>query len=190
MTIQTKLYTADEFWDYCASLPDGKRAELVRGEIVEMAAAGGEHGVLALWLGARMVVSVDAHDLGKVLGTDTGFVLSTNPDVVREPDIAFLSKARLATTPVTPEFPRGAPDLAVEIISPGDTASEVQEKVAEYFAAGVRLVWAVYPRNKTVNVHYPNGITRRLDIDDALDGEDVIPGFQLPLRDLFKPIES
>lgn len=189
MATETKRYTADEFWDLCAHLPDGRRYELVDGELVEMSPTGGEHGGLAIWLGSLLVPFIRARGLGRVVGTDTGFILSTNPDRVRALDIGFLSRERWPG-PLPKKFIPIAPDLAVEVVSPGDTASEIQEKVIEYLQAGTRLVWVLYPSNRTVNVFPTDGAPRLLDIHGVLDGGDVLPGFQLSVRELFEGAES
>lgn len=176
-----KQMTADEF----ARLPDalGKQ-ELVRGEVVVNRPPSEEHAVMQLDLGARMLAHAKAHRLGRVM-TEAGFLLRTGPDVVRLPDVAFI-----ATDRFPPGAPRlghiaGYPDLAVEILSAGDTQMDVDEKVEEYLDAGTRLVWVVNPRTRTIRVHLPNRSAQTLRGADVLSGGDVFPGFSVRLDELF-----
>lgn len=165
-------------------LPDhGRRRELVKGELIEIAPVGVEHGDLAALILTRLRTYVEARRLG-LAATEIGFFLEHAPDTVRAPDVCFISAARLP--PGRQEgFFEGAPDLAVEVISPGDVAAEVESEVQDYLAHGARLVWVVHPRTRTVTVYYSDGSARVLHIGDTLEGEDVIPGFQLALADLF-----
>lgn len=165
---------------------DGYRYELVRGELRRMSPVNRTHGRVALRLGAALLQIVERDGLGEVY-VKVGFVLEHDPDTVRGPDVSFVSAARLAALLDKEGFLDLAPDLAVEVVSPGDTATEVQEKVDDYLARGTRLVWIVYPARRSVLVYRADGSTQRLREDDALDGEEVIPGFRLPLRELFRP---
>jgi Uma2 family endonuclease len=173
--------TAEELFE----LPDdGMRHELVEGELRTMAPAGFDHGRLALRIGARILDHVEQHRLGEVLAAETGFVLGRAPDTVRAPDAAFVAADRV------PErgrrgFAELAPDLVVEVVSPSDRASEVAEKAAMWLDAGVRLVWIVDPQARLAAVHHPGGLVTVLREDGVLDGEDVLPGFRLPLAPLF-----
>ena len=118
-----------------------------------MAPAGNEHGSIAAVFTGLLIVHVRAQKLGKVYAAETGFKLSTDPDTVRAPDVAFISQKRLDEVgPVRGYWP-GAPDLAVEVVSPGDLYTEVGEKVAEWLGEGSRMVVVVNPRNKQVLVH-------------------------------------
>ncbi len=173
------LITAEQLLEIAGD----RRVELVRGELVEMPAVGLKHirvvGVLVAWI----VSFVTERKLG-VAGPELGCILSRNPDVVRAPDIAFISAARLGSA--DPEgFFAGAPDLAVEVISPTDKVSEVQEKIREYLAAGARLVWLVDPRSETVTAYRPNGDAHVYSGNDEVPGEDVLPGFSFRPADLF-----
>ena len=118
--------------------------------------------------------------------TEIGFVLTDDPDTVRAPDLAFIRNERLPAAEVEHRYFRGAPDLAVEVTSPNDSYSEVREKVAEWLEHGTRRVIVVDPRRRNVTVHRPDGTVTDLGIDDTLDGEDVVPGWQLAIRDLFR----
>ncbi len=180
-SVKTKtLLTADDLW----RMPrDGRRYELVKGELVEMTPVGPRHGAIARRLGAKLGEFADAHQLGETM-VETGFCLERQPDTVRAPDVSFLSKER-----VPPEdhegYVPGAPDLAVEIVSPGDRDTDIQDKVMDYLAHGTRLVWVVRPRQRTVTVYRPDGTVRLLRETDTLDGEDVVPGFSLLVGELF-----
>ena len=122
-----------------------------------------------------------AKDLGIVCTGDTGFLLATDPDLVRAPDVGFVKRERVVRT--HKYFP-GAPDLAVEVISPGDSYSEVNEKVAMWLAHGTEEVWVADPRRQTVQV-FRKGTEVTLNKDDEIDGGDLLPGFRLPLGKIF-----
>jgi Uma2 family endonuclease len=123
--------------------------------------------------------------LGKVL-MPTGFRLQTNPDTVREPDVAFISRQRLPSSAAGSRgFLQSAPDLAVEVISPTDRQAAVRAKVVQYLESGVRMVWTVDPRRETVTVHRPSGEPVTLRDGDVLDGGDVVPGFSCDIRRIF-----
>jgi Uma2 family endonuclease len=180
MSDPARLVTAEELFDYS----DVKHLELVRGVPRVSEPPGGVHGRLAMRLGGRLDEYVNRLGLGTVL-VEAGYVLEREPDTVRGPDISFLSITRLPPDRIPEQFIPGAPDLAVEILSPGDSWSEIEAKVREYLAGGVRLVWLVDPRERRVTVRYPDRPPRTLATDGVLDGEDVVPGFSLPLEDLF-----
>ncbi len=116
---------------------------------------------------------------------ESGFLLASQPDTVRGPDISFAAAERVPSEGLPEGFFPGAPDLAVEIVSPGDTDVEVQDKVMDYLTHGTRRVWVVRPRQQTVTVHRPDGTARLLQGKDVLDGEDVVPGFTFLLQELF-----
>jgi Uma2 family endonuclease len=173
--------TAEELFE----LPDdGLRHELVEGELRTMTPAGFQHGDVALELAFHVKAFVREHGLGKVLAAETGFVLGRAPDTVRAPDVAFVRSDRV---PAGRErrFAELAPDLVAEVTSPADRVAEVNAKVGQWLDAGVRLVWVVDPETEVVVVHHPDGLARVLRGDDVLDGGDVLPGFRLPLPELF-----
>jgi Uma2 family endonuclease len=162
---------------------DGRKYELVNGRLRVSEPPGVPHGYLQLRLGARLTAVVEAAMLGVVF-VEGGVVLRRGPDTVRGPDVAFVAHARMPD-PLAPGYFEGAPDLAIEIVSPGDAAWEVAEKVEEYLAAGTHLVWVVDPKNRIVVVHTPERVARVLRLADTLDGGDVVPGFRLTLAELF-----
>ena len=173
------LMTAEQLLE----MADSRRLELVRGELVELAPIGEEHwdivGQLTHWIRAF----VNERKLGRA-GPELGCILSRNPDVVRAPDVAFISKTRLQPRRGKGFF-AGAPDLAVEIISPADKAGEVQEKIHEYLASGTRLVWLVDPQSETVTAYYPSRDAHIYSGQEEVSGEDVLPGFSFRPADLF-----
>ena len=128
---------------------NGRRLELVKGKIYEMAPAGGRHGGVANTIGTLLGTHVRNHKLGVVFAAETGFILSRAPDTVRAPDAAFVSADRLPSDGLPDGFLELAPDLVVEVVSPNDRPSEVREKVAEWLEAGTRMVIVLYPSTQT-----------------------------------------
>jgi Uma2 family endonuclease len=159
------------------------RCELVRGELRRMIPSGGEHGRIA----GKLTCAVGNHVMSRHLGTfyaaETGFILSRDPDTVRAPDVAFTGTERAA--PAVRGFVPAAPDLAVEVLSPDDRPGYVREKVAEWLEAGTRAVWVVDPRERTVTVHEPPHTPSVRGETESLRGGDVLPGFELAVRDIF-----
>ncbi|MBV9470604.1 MAG: Uma2 family endonuclease [Abitibacteriaceae bacterium] len=176
------LMTADEF--FTMSFPDG-RAELIQGEVFQMSPAGGEHGTLAMRLGGRLFAYVETHKLGEVCAAETGFIIARNPDTVRAPDTAFISNERLTGVTRPKKFWPFAPDLAVEVVSPGDTAEEIEQKVKDWFSGGTRLVWIAYPSSQTIHIYHSAISVQILQKGDVLTGDDVVPGFSCAVADIF-----
>lgn len=181
--VEAGTMTIEEFW----RLPEEElwRQELVRGSVVREPLAGGEHGRVAASVAVSMVTFVRARGLGVVLAGDPGFILSNAPPTVRGPDVAFVARSRIPSGGVPEQFFPGPPDLAVEIVSPSNTAAEIQEKVLDYLAAGTREVWVVYPRTRTVAVHRTPREALLLGEGEALDGGEVLPGFRCPVEEVF-----
>jgi Uma2 family endonuclease len=174
--------TADELW----RLPDdGQRHELVAGELRTIAPSSGKHGWVGSNVSAPLAQYVRAHKLGLVFQAETGFLLAREPDTVRAPDVAFVRRERALAVGDREGYWPGAPDLAVEVVSPHDRYTEVDDKVAEWLAHGALMVLVVNPRRHTVAVHRPGQAVRVLTESDVLDGEDVVPGWTLPVRDVF-----
>ena len=176
--------TAEEFYDLCAG--NDARLELVRGKVVELSPVWARHGMLNARLSRVIGGFVFDRQIGEYF-LNTGFILSQGPDEVRGPDQAFVSNERMAAFP-PPErgFWAVAPDLVVEIVSPGDTAEELNQKVSEYLAVGVRLIWVFYPKTEVVQVYRSPVSLEILHGDETLRGEDVLPGFELPLEQVWK----
>lgn len=154
----------------------------MRGQVVREPPAGFQHGRIAVQIAALLHAFVRGHDLGEVVGAETGFVLSDEPPTVRAPDVAFVAHGRLASDPVG--FAPLAPDLAVEIVSPSNTLSEIQDKVIDYLEAGSRLVWVVDPCTRTVTTYRSREEIRLLTEDEEIAGEPVLPGFGLRVSEL------
>ena len=172
------LMTAEEF----AALPeDGRRYELVGGRLIEVSPSSSRSSILARRLGTRIDLYATEHNLGVVGDADWGMRLTDRPDSVRAPDIGFVRAERIPTEGIPAGFWPGPPDLALEVISPSDRFSDVMAKVDEYLAAGTRLVWLFDPERRTVRGFRAGGSSFQLGADGVLSGEDVLPGFELPL---------
>ncbi len=178
----TKPVTADEL---LAMPDDGYRYELVEGELRRMSPAGDEHGQVGMELAIPLGSHVKKNKLGKLYLAETGFLIRTNPDTVRAPDIAFVRMERIKQTPGIKGYRVGAPDLAVEVVSPGDTVNEVEDKVAEWLEVGARMVWVVSPKLHTVTVYRSLTDIVTLTAKDKLDGGEVVPGFQMNVAEIF-----
>ena len=182
MSTTTQLMSAEELF----MMPDDDfRYDLVKGELRKMSPAGSEHGSIALRPGAALYQYVEENNLDEVFGAETGFKLASNPDTVRAPDIAFVREERIPETGIPQKFWDGAPDLAVEVVSPGDSFDEVEEKINDYLSAGTRAVWVISPKRRTVSIHRAGVKTMTLTENDTLDGQDVIPRFQYSVAKLF-----
>ena len=154
----------------------GKWTELVRGVLRVSEPPGTLHGIVAMRLSYRIAHHVYAHQLGEVASQDTGFQIASDPDTVRAPDVAFISNERMSAVRAR-GYAAGAPDLAVEILSPGDRPAEVLEKIADWLRAGVRLVWVIDMERCVARVHRADGSIGLVPQDGELAGEDVLPGF-------------
>lgn len=183
-TTETRLLTAE---DLLRLYGEGVRGELIRGVLCETMAAGQRHGKIVLKLGAALTNFVDPQELGTLVGSDSGVLIERDPDTVREPDIAFTSAERLPLGEELDGYAEVVPDLVIEVASPSDSRREVNDKAEMWLRHGVRLVWAVHPDTRTVDVHRPDAPVAILDEDDALDGLDVLPGFTCPLGPVFGP---
>ena len=172
-----RYMTADELLRN--PIPD-KRTELVRGRLVVREPAGAPHGWVAAQLTGELFCFLRETPLGEVYAAETGFTLHRHPDTVRAPDVAFVTAARVPLLG-TDGFGEVAPDLVVEVLSPDDRKGMVATKVGHWLGAGARLVWVIDPRKHTAVVHRADGSTTSLARDGVLDGEDVLPGFSLPL---------
>lgn len=192
MAVQPKGMTIDEFWDQYA----GRPYELVGGipVLIDSARdsagkdAGGVptgylHGAVEHLVSRRLGDFVEANRLGVVVTGEAGFQLG--PDELRGADVAFIQQARLSAIKEPGKYIPFAPDLAVEVVSPGDTASEVQKKIDLYLKAGTQLVWVIYPELRRVTMFDAQGRVELLTDSSVLGGGNILPGLSIPVADLF-----
>lgn len=175
--------TADELLHLEPATED-HHYELEEGELILVPPAGPVHGSVGSRIDRRIGSFVEAHQLGEVLVGDVGFKLGEH--TVRAPDVAFLTRDRLCETPMPVRgFYPGAPDLAVEVLSPDDSAGELLRKATRFIEAGTRLVWIVDPRRRVVTIIRRSGPIALVGEEGTLDGEDVLPGFRCKVVELF-----
>lgn len=155
--------------------------ELVRGELVPVTPPGGEHG--AVQVNAVVVLAVYARQVGGRVLTESGIYTAEGPDTVRGPDVLYFGPGRLSELPKA--YFRQAPELVVEIISPDDRSAEIETKVAEYLARGVRRVWLLYPGTRTLYVHGLGAQVLKLQTGAAVTDPEVLPGFTCQVADFF-----
>ena len=180
----TSLVTADELLQLPTGM--GKRYELVLGELRVMSPSSWQHGKVTGRLHGLIWRHVEENDLGVVFGAETGFRLSSDPDTVRAPDIAFIASSRILEQLPASGFWPGAPDLAVEVLSPGDRTGEVDEKIEAWLAAGTIAVWIVDPKLRTVTIYQSESDVDVRAMGETLDGGAVVPGFSCPVAELFR----
>jgi Uma2 family endonuclease len=175
------------------AMPDGEGYELVGGQLVERK-MGAESSSVAGELYFRLRGYCGEHQLGRPFVADVGYqCFAHDPGLVRKPDVSFVRQGRLLGDVAPKGWIRIVPDVAVEVVSPNDLAEEVEEKLADYRKARVSLVWVIYPEARVARIHRSNGPPAYLLEDDELSGEDVIPGFRCPLREILPrptPAES
>jgi Uma2 family endonuclease len=184
-TSDQKEWTDEAFM----ALPDdGHRYEIVNGELIDMGNSGALHGYLCSLLLSALMGYVLPKKLGVILDSSTAFKLKSGNK--RSPDIGFFAKERLkGLTELPTGFLEGAPDLVVEVLSPGNTVEEIHDKLVEYFENDTRLAWVIHPSEKYILVYRSaQEPDRLLKSIDTLDGEDVIPGFSFPITNLFQPL--
>lgn len=182
------LMTADEFFNS----PYAEGFELINGKIVSKNSGfeinnmptGARHGAVTDELESRLSYFVRENKLGKVFAAETGFILAEG--TVRGIDTDFVGNEKLAKFGIPEGFFPSAPDLAVEVISPGNSVEEIQDKVEQYLAAGTTLVWIIYPKRKMIHIHRQSNVIKVLRETDELDGEDVLPNFKVKLSEIFE----
>lgn len=185
MTIDAKFYTAEEYLEF-AQLPEneGKRFELIDGVIIEMPPSSKRNTVTAARIIRLVGTFVDDHDLGYVTGADGGFEIA--PKTVLQPDVGFIRKERV--TNLDGVTFAGAPDLAIEVISPSESPYDIRRKTDKYFDAGASMVINVFANDKVIQVWTLDGTGKHVEtygVDDVFNGGDVLPGFTLPVKQIF-----
>jgi Uma2 family endonuclease len=176
-----KLLTAD---DLLRLDGQGVRGELIRGALHERMPAGLRHGEVVAALLALLWMHIRPGRLGRVFGSDTGVILETNPDTVREPDVAFVSAERLPLDAEVDGYCPVAPDLVVEIKSPSDSEQEVDDKATMWLIHGVRMALMINPETGTIRVRRPDRPAALLSMDDTLDVGEVLLGFSCSVREI------
>ena len=174
-----KEWTADEFFHS----PLSQNHELIEGELVKTMSAGFIHGIIAQRIGRFIGNFAAENNLGEVAAAETGFILGEK--TYRGADSAFISNENLAKYGYPQGFFPTAPDIAIEVVSPSNTSEEMMEKVELYLQNGSRLVWVIYPQTKLIFVHRQSNVVSVLRENDTLEGEDVLPGFSIPVAALF-----
>lgn len=177
--------TIDEF--LVATLPEGK-SELVRGEVRLTPPAGASHGMAATTLVVALSVYVKERRLGYVFGDAVGYELTRFPHTVRVPDASFVRADRVPSDGLRPTLFKFPPDLAIEVLSPSETASSLEEKIRDYATSGTRLIWIVDPMRRTILTIPDDTPVSWLAEGDTLDGGTVIPGFSYPVAEVFEGI--
>lgn len=182
MSTTTQLFTAEQL----LRLPDdGSRRELVEGVLTKMPPTGFEHGAVTVNLTFLLTAHVRAGNLGVVLAAETGFKLASNPDTVLAADISFVRREEVERIGPTRKFWPGAPDLAVEVMSPDDGMRRTNEKAQMWLDHGARLVWAVNPKRREVYAYRPGEEVLVLSENDTLDGGEIVPGFRCRVGEIF-----
>jgi Uma2 family endonuclease len=181
MAIAT-LLTAHDFYTLPDSHPD---CELWRGVLRPVTRTSGGHGLVIFRLAAVLGPFVISRGLGACFSAGTGVVIERDPDTVLCPDTMFVARERLPKEGFGWWFLEMVPDLAVEVLSPSERAGAVRDKVALYLQRGVRTVWVIDPRRRTVRIHVPGKGETLLGEGDELAGGEVVPGFRCPVAWLF-----
>jgi Uma2 family endonuclease len=179
MATAAQITTADQLFE--ANLP---HCELIEGEIVKMSPAGFDHGSVAFRIAKVLSRFLEQRQLGIAVTAEAGFRIARDPDTVRVPDLAFVKADRVPSGRVKGFF-QGAPDLAIEVVSPNDRASEVMAKAQDWLQAGCLLVWVVDPETRTICIYGSRSEITVLSEADTLTGGDVLPGFAVPVAEIF-----
>ena len=180
MTSQTQM-TTSEFAAF--ALASDQRMELVDGEIITLSLVSLKHSRVVGKVLSRLTVWAE-NGAGGMVGTELGFNL--DPQTVRAADVYYISPENSVGMEDYDGFWDGAPDLAVEVVSPTERASDIEAKISDYLAAGTRLMWIIYPRTRTVHVIRPNEPRPVLNAADTLSAPDILPGFALSVATLFE----
>ena len=181
-TLGTKPITAEQLLEMDAK---GMRGELIRGVFCPTMSAGMKHGEIIVNLVMLLGAEIKPNRLGRLMASDSGVKVETDPDTVREPDIAYFSKERLPLDVEVLGYAEVAPELVVEVNSPSDSPRHMFDKARMWLDAGVRLVWVIWPETKMIEVHRPAQPVTTLRETDTLTGEDILPQFKVPIKDIF-----
>ena len=182
-TTKPKLLTAD---DLLRLDGQGVKGELIRGVLHEKVSSSIKHGKVVINVASELKGFVKPRRLGTIFGSDAGILLERDPDTVREPDVGFTLAERMPPDANIDGFTDIVPDLVVEVASPSDSRRAVAEKMQMWLAYGVRLVWVAWLNTRTIDVHPAGGPVTTLTEDDTLDGGAVLPGFAMPVREVFE----
>jgi Uma2 family endonuclease len=181
-TTSTALMTAEEL----LRLPRGEfRAELINGELKTMPLPGLPHGRITLRLAGPLAQFVQDNELGEAY-VETGFKLTSDPDTVLGPDVSFISKQRLEEVGEVKGYWPGPPDLAVEVLSPGDRPTKVKTKLSQWLGFGAKQVWIVDPKLWTVTIYRSLTDITTFTEGEYLEAPDLLPGFRISLERLFR----
>jgi Uma2 family endonuclease len=170
------------------AMPDGKSYELVGGQLEER-----QMGIESSWVAGRILVRLgqfsEEHKLGWALPADSGYqCFPHDPGMVRKPDASFVKTGRFPGDVLPKGWAKVTPDLVVEVLSPNDLVYKLEEKLSDYRKVGVPLIWVINPESRTVMVYRRDGSISRSQEDDELSGEDVVPGFRCPIREILPPL--
>ena len=181
-TLGTEPITAEQLLKMDAK---GMRGELIRGVFCPTMSAGMKHGEIVVNLVMLLGAEIKPNRLGRLMASDSGVKVETDPDTVREPDIAYFSRDRLALDADVPGYAEVPPDLVVEVVSPSDSVRGTNDKARMWINTGVQLVWVIWPETKMIEVHRPAQPVTTLRETDTLTGENILPQFTVPVKDIF-----
>ena len=181
----TQHLSGDDLMQVCAENPD-KRFELIEGQLIEMPPTGIEHGHIGGNAYFLLKHYNKTHQRGWILQGETGFFTREDKSTVRAADVVFISYDKLHIGEAHLGYGRVAPELIVDVVSPSDRAGDIEEKVREWLAFGVLVVWVIYPKTRRVHVYEPNGQATILTAEDTITGGAALPDFQAQVSEFFE----